>query len=176
MHLYKVGELYIPGRTSWPEAGEFNYRGGEHELRLFWPNPSPEEVGAVAKGPAQFALFVDGTQIIFLYRFGTQPWSDAPYTWHRVAPAERVEPALLSADERVLLSVILVDAATGLIHVLRAVSLSHEFSRRLHDEIRQQAAAPYNASIYDRHLAQIYGRNSSDDLVRRSVVRCYGGD
>jgi hypothetical protein len=44
MELLEVGKPYIAGHTQWPEAVEYNFRGGEHELRLFWRDPSVREV------------------------------------------------------------------------------------------------------------------------------------
>jgi hypothetical protein len=51
MHKLSVGELYVPGKTSWPEAVEYNYTLAGHELRLFLGRPSVSEVRAVRLAP-----------------------------------------------------------------------------------------------------------------------------
>ena len=50
LYRYEVGQLYHPGRTQWAEAGEYSFRDGAHELRLFWNRPSPREIEAVKTG------------------------------------------------------------------------------------------------------------------------------
>lgn len=96
LHAYQVGRPYHPGRRSWPEQAQYNYRAGGHELVLFLTRPSSREVRAVTRVSAEFALHVasDGDPIVLLYRFSNQdssglPWSDAPYSWHLVPQEER---------------------------------------------------------------------------------------
>ena len=67
LYRYEVGQLYHPGRTQWAEAGEYNFRDGAHELRLFWNRPSPREIEAVKTGQVEVALLIDPPVIRFLY-------------------------------------------------------------------------------------------------------------
>lgn len=176
MHVYEVGKPYIPGRTQWPEIGEYNFRGGEHELRLFFSQPSAQEIANVARGRAEFGLFVEDEQIIFLYRFGHGEWSDAPFSIHRVPASERVLPQPLSGEQRMALNVMLVSADDGIVRALRFVSFSPEFSQRLHAALQAQAALPFDQAAYDANLARIYELNTSPGLAGRAVVRCRGGE
>jgi len=175
MHVYEVGKPYIVGRQHWPEFGEYNFRGGEHELRLFWRDPSTQEIAGVARGRAEFGLFIEDDLIIFLYRFGRGEWSDAPYSIHMVSVGEHVLPEPLIGEQRVALNVVLVSANDGIVQALRFVSLSPEFSQRLHTAITAQAALPFDQTAYDAHLARVYKLNSSTGLTGRAVVRCLGG-
>lgn len=177
MHEYQVGKPYIAGKTKYPENGEYNYRGGEHELRLFLADLTPAEINAVRLGRAEFGLFVDGPVILFLYRFGDGiPWSDAPYTVHVVPEIERQLPPVLEGPQRALLHVILVEANTGIIQVLRAVTFSPDFTRALHRAIFGQGTQPFDQAAYDRRLAQLYARHSTTELVRKATARCIGGE
>lgn len=169
-HAYKVGELYSPSRTSWPEAGEYNYRAGAHELRLFFANLTPSDISDITRRPAEFAVVVDGPVLFFLYRFGKDEWSDAPYSWHLVQaarPDEATTPAPLEENERALLHVILVEATTGVIAGMRMVSLSIALSRYLHSAIEAQIAVPFNQAAYDRHILEVYRRETSAQLAMR---------
>lgn len=174
LHAYEVGALYSPGRTSWPEAGEYNYRGGAHELRLFYANLKEPEIKAITRRPCEFGAVAVGPVLFFLYKFGTNPWSDAPYSWHLVRaarPDEATEPPALEENERVLLNIVLVEATTGVIAGLRTVSLSIALSRYLHAQIATQIATPFRQAEYDQTLADTYRRQTSDDLAR-SAERC----
>lgn len=173
MHAYTVGELYNPSRTRWPEVAQYNYRGGEHELILFFNQPSPAEIRDVQKGEAEFRLFVQHDQIILVWRFGRIPWSDAPYTIHRVPESERVlpQPPRDIQNLRVFLHIVLVDADSGVIRALRAITLSSEFTAALHAAILDQAALPWDAVGYDLRLRTIQDRYTSADLAQRARMR-----
>lgn len=183
MHSLEVGKPYIPGRSRWPEGCEYNYRGGENELRLSYGDPSPREVAAVQKGRALFGLYHEGDQVILCYRFGDLAWSDAPFHLARLAaagvPAEErtppPDPATLSPESRAILQVVLVDAGPGIVRVLRAVTLSPEFTSALFGAIRDQASRPYDRASYEAGLDRIYRRYGSDQLAAACRVRCEGG-
>lgn len=81
MRSLAVGKPYVAGRTGWPEAAEYSFHRGEHELRLFLLGPMEEEIEAIARGECEFALVYEAPVILLLYRFGlTIPWSDAPFS------------------------------------------------------------------------------------------------
>lgn len=178
MQALAVGKPYIEGKTSWPEAVEYNYRGGSHELRLFYPQLQPREIADVARGPARFALATRGDLVILCWRFGEQPWCDAVYSIHLVPADERTEPPVPPTPEtRALLHVILVDATTGVVQALRAVSFAPDFTRRLHAAIREQLSRPYPGE--DAYLAQItrlYSSYTSQQIATQlAVATCRGG-
>ena len=53
-HRLEVGKPYHPDRKMWPQTPQFNYRGGECELVLFFDQPTPAEVRAVKEGRSEF--------------------------------------------------------------------------------------------------------------------------
>ena len=184
-HVYAVGRPYIPGRTAYPEATQYTYDAGGHELLLILSRPSAREVSAIRSAEAEFALVVDGDLIVFLYRFGDGlPWSDQPYSWHLVPPERRRLPPSSeeiglspSAEPRALLAVILVDADTGIVRALRQITLSPALTTALHLAIRDQAARPWpGQAAYDLQLARLYARYpTTDALVSVARARSLGG-
>jgi hypothetical protein len=188
MHRFEVGKPFAPGPPR-PEGAEFNWRSPECELIVTMRGPSPDEVEAVRAGPSEFGLFHQYEQIILCYRFGAAPgrksgvpWSDAPYHIGRLAAAGRPaaesepppDPAGLSAESRQLLHVILLDER-GIVRVLRAVTLSPEFTRALYAAIRGQASRPYDRGRYEAELDRLYQTYTSDRLAAACAVRCEGG-
>lgn len=180
MHELRVGQPYHPGRKRWPEGAEYNYRAGGHELAIRLSRPMPAEIEGVRRGQSEFALYASGDQLLLLYRFGAPgaglPWSDAPYSWHE-APAEQRQ--LLPETEgaaRALLTVVLLDADTGLIRALRAVTFSPAFTTALHAAIRAQAGQPWSEALYDANRALLYGRYpTTEALLAACAIRCQGG-
>lgn len=181
MHQFEVGKLYQPGRTSWPETTQYNFRSGSHELILFVNRPRSEEISSVGRGPCEFALFVEQPVIIFVYRFlPGLPWGDAPYSIHLVREKLGEEAATVPEIpspflERHLLLIHLVDATTGILRVNRAVTLSPAFTAELHRAIREQAELPWDARAFDAKLNRLYDSFTSDDLVARAIIKCQGG-
>lgn len=177
MHELEVGELYHPGRTAWPEITQYNFRSGGHELLLIWTNPSPAEVGGVRKGPMELALVVVEEVILLLYRIkGAAKWSDAPYSWHRVPEDQQgelpVRPEEISEGQGAALQVILVQANGGQVRALRLVGLGTEFTRKLHEAIRDQAARDWDPESYDARLETLYRSFPRvEDLLERAVAR-----
>lgn len=172
MPIYQVGALYHPQRTRWPERIEYNYRAQTHELRLFLARLTPDEIAAIATGPAELAVVVRLPVILVLCRFGTAlPWSEAPYTIHLVPAAERTIPPVLAPDERPLLHVILVEATTGIIRAVRVIALAPRLAQALHTAIREQAAQPWDAAAFDQQLARLQQQGTPAQYARQATAR-----
>jgi hypothetical protein len=103
--------------------------------------------------------------------------SDAPYSWHLVPETEQALPDAEGPETRALLQVVLPDAQTGLVRVLRAVTFSPSFTRALHDAIRAQAFSPWpGRAVYYAALRDLYRRYATTGcLLRRAVARTVGG-
>lgn len=178
MTLYTVGQPYNPALPMPPQdTWQYNYRQDQHELVGFIARPTMAETADYRHGGAEFALVVQRDLIALAMRFGRQQWSDALYSWHLVPEPERTLPETDLPERRILLTVIVVDRADGRVSVLRAVTLSPEFTRALHTAIRDQSARPWPGQAeYDRQIAALYARYpDSADLARAASVRCVGG-
>lgn len=175
MHTYRVGELYHPDRTHWPEIAEYNYYGGAHELRLFFANISEQEVKVITRRTVEFGAVTVGSILFFLFKFADDSgWSDCPYSWHLVnkqQPELATSPSTIEENERVLLTMLLVEATTGVLRGIRACSLSINLSRYLHQAIQSQINQPFDEASYDSELQRIYATTTSDELARRAE-RC----
>jgi hypothetical protein len=177
---YSVGKLYNPNRTSWPESGQFNYRGGATELCLFYDNPTESEVSDLRSGISRFALVPYHTVIFLLYRIGENGrWSDATYSWWRVPDPERVPPPTdLTPEARVLLHLNLVNSRDGILNAMRLVTLSPGFTRTLFSEIRRQMARGRpDDPAYERQVSQAYALwPTTRAMLSAAIARTRGGD
>jgi hypothetical protein len=178
MHKVEVGELLVPGVTSWPEGGQFNWDAGGADLVLRLARPTRAEVEGVRAGPCGFALKVEGDVLFFLYTFRGLPWSDAPYTWHLLPEGLRgIPPAQDTGETRLPLHVTLVNAATGVVGALRVVTLSPGFTRALLGAVRVQASTPWcGREEYDRQLGAAYRKYpTTAALLAAASCRTAGG-
>ena len=176
---FEVGKPYS-ARTRWPEGSQYNFRGGGHELLLLFASPSDREVTGVRKAPVELALVVEGPLVVLSHRFGDAlPWGDSPFSWHLLPESERVYPPPWedgSPEQRALLAVFLVDAATGILRALRQLTMAPDFTRAIHRAIVEQAQQPWNAAAYDAALERLYQRYpSSEALQVAAIARTRGG-
>jgi hypothetical protein len=174
----EAGRLYHPDRRSWPEGADYNYRSGGHELRIFLGGATHAKVEAVRASPVEFGFFAEPEGLFLITRFGSKLSFDCSYNWHRVAPEERTEPPAweeTSPAARALLTIILVDASTGIVLALRTITFSPEFTRSLHRTIADQVGAPYDPAGHQRWADGMVAQHSTAQLWEMCTTRCQGG-
>jgi hypothetical protein len=100
-------------------------------------------------------------------------WTPAPYSWHRLPPAERVEPAWpLSPGATIPLRVIVADATTVRPVGDRRLALPDAFAALLHGAIRAQARGPaLDAPAFDRAIDSAVARFGGQGLARQAIGR-----
>ena len=141
--LLQVGKPYIETKRHWPEGIDYNFRSGQHELRIFYRTPGRSEIETIARGDARFSLSVIGPNIILSFKFDGLGWQDASYNWHLVPEDQRILPELpKNPEERATLVIILIDAETGIVKALRYASFSTRFTQKLHEAIIEQSQKP----------------------------------
>lgn len=171
LYAYKVGDLYHPNKRHWPEGYDYNFRSGQHELRLFLRTPHLQEIEAVRKGAARFSFNTFGGPEVLFFSFGFQTPDggelngDGSYSWWLVPEDERQPPTLdFPPDQGALLTVLLVDAETGILKVIRGIGLGHKFTLALHRAILLQSKNPL-PDDYDGRLKRVMARYSTRQLL-----------
>lgn len=179
MQIVAIGKPLFEGRTELPEAIEYNYQSGDHTLLLSMKNLNQKEIEAVREAEAEFGLYCENGIVFLLYRFGAHlPWSDSAFSWWNVAEEDRQMPApQANPAERILLKIILVEAATGIVKAIRVTTLSPAFTEKLHDAIRQQATnEPFSRDEFVSRSLQIYQKFTPADFAAKSIVKTKGGE
>lgn len=174
MELYTVGKPYPGGLL--PPSNNYNYRQGQHELIVSMPDLADSEISDFRSGEARFALTVLDSVIFLSYKFGDQPWSDAPFNWHLVPTEMRSEPPVTTGDTRAILFIILIDAKNGIVQALREITFSPRFTRLLHANIVEQIKSPVSREQHYADVDDAYQRYTSDELVNLAIDKCKGGD
>ena len=166
--LVKVGQEY-PKSIAF-EGGQYNYYDGHHDLLLAYRGLEQWEIDDVRNAAADFALFANPLLLFLLYRFGSVGWGNCPYCWHLnpVTP-----PELLAGEQRILLTVTLVELPGNVVRVIRAISLPPDFSRALVDQIRAQATTPrIDRTIYIAAINRTYAAYTVDLMASHALIRC----
>lgn len=147
-----VGELYSPGVTSYPIDVEYKFELGLHSIVMYCSGITNGDVVAVSSGEPKFALIPICPEILLLaFRVGDRGWSFASLCWYRTAPDDRVPPPELKPGKRAPVTIVLVDADTGIVRAMNVVRFSHRFTRSLYEAInRQIESPPLPDAKYDR--------------------------
>jgi hypothetical protein len=154
------------------------YCHGEHELLLTAPEITAEQAEALEREDAEFALVIEEPAILLCARFGDAiPWLAAPFCWHDLTrESRRLPPAPHSPEERrAFLQVTLAESATRRLRAVRNVTLWLDFTRSLHEAIRDQARTTFDPNEYERVLSRLRLRHPTvESLVASARVRCLG--
>lgn len=173
MHVFEVGKIYNPNRTSYREGAFYQCTGGTHWLEKFFSSPTSKEIESIKKGVHQFAFHYEKDVILFLFRFFPSfNWSDSPFSIHLVRPENhRIQPVDRNRNsEMPVINVPLVDAETGILKAYRVISLKLDFANALEDAILDQLSKPFDLEKYDRSLSEIYALYpTSEDLLKKAI-------
>ncbi len=167
----EVGKRYpldIPFGT---QGAFYTFDASGHTLRLLYPGARGDEVRDVRKGDAHFAVVYEEPAIFLLYKFGSQPWGDAPFTIHMVPEDRRRTEMFDPAQGGVVnaLQVHLVDTRSGITKALKMYGLPVEFVLAIKDKITKQLAAGWKGrEDYDAGLDVVCGRYSTEALLARA--------
>lgn len=178
-HQLRVGELYLPGTTSWPETVEYNYFSGNHELRFILKNPSRYVTEVIKKIPLMLGLYAEHDIILIAYRFTDYKkrmvpvHGYSPFSVHLVPENMRNVPEHpVDAGHEETLHIHLVDADTGILKAARSAVMSGEFTAALLSAIAEQGRLPF-ADDYNDRLKELDGRfPDTDSLIESCAVRC----
>jgi hypothetical protein len=179
MQIVAIGKPLFEGRTELPETIEYNYQAGDHTLLLSMKNLHRREVEAVREAEAEFGLYCEDGIVFLLYRFGeTLPWSDSAFSWWNIAVEDRQIPApQMNPAERILLKIILVEAATGIVKAIRVTTFSPAFTEKLHAAIREQAKGEsFSRDEFVNRSLQIYKKFTPADFATNAIVKTKGGE
>ena len=173
-YCLEVGKPYLVGHKRFPEGIEFGWRGTHDrpELRFFWPDLTDEEITAFNTGHIELAIYFESPVLLLLYRIdGATDWSDLAYTPHS-SPQDLLDFPEADDCQGLGLRLVLTDADSGIVRVLRDLGLSAEFSRALLMHMQRQAEASYDPVQFNQVLDEIYSRYPEpDEIVEKALIR-----
>jgi hypothetical protein len=128
-----LGQPYWEGVASWPD-GRFEYRyfGGHHLLQLCLAKLSERDIAAFSEGQVHVGFYVRQAVLFILFKIeNLMDWSDQAFSIQLVGSEDRELPPHIAGTHQAL-SLVLVEAETGLVRGLRMVTYSKHASALLH--------------------------------------------
>lgn len=129
--------------------------------------PTESEVEQMSAGKSfeiRFTRIEDALYI--LTKCGKLNWTDAPYNPH-LSHAEL--PPVTNNVDGYALTLLMVDAATGVIKSVRLIGLGNKFSKALKSEIDRLRCMPFSWEDYNQRLRANNLAFSTNDLTRRAI-------
>lgn len=169
------GKLFMDGVTSWPE-GRFEYRiwgGGNHMLQICFGHLSQKEIDAFQTGQIHLGLAKLNRTLFILFRIdGIMEWSDQAYSIRLVEAAEDRELPPHPPGTHQVLSLVLVEAETGIVRGIRVVTWSSHASAVLDRLLREQLEDPeWSPDRHARLVHEVYAKcPTSKHLVKAALL------
>jgi hypothetical protein len=96
-------------------------------------------------------------------------WSDQAFTLHLVTPEDReLLPHVPGAHQA--LSLVLVEAESGLVKGMRLVTYSKHASALLHRILQQQLESPFDADHHAALVAEVYRQYPHSRLLAKAAI------
>lgn len=170
---YFVGAEIVDDVSKLPSDGfQWSLSEDGAELFVFVDAPTTDEVESVRTGSGRFALIAGDHALILAHRFGTMPWSDAP--WQACRQIDRTAGLIdVPPGQRLPVLVLLVDSTTGILRAIRlgtwdaafAVAVSAAIRRQLRNQSTNEQGAAEIAAWYREYP-------TPEALVERADIAC----
>lgn len=174
-YLISLGKQ-LPGWTGpRQERGHFNIDFNGPRLDLCFRKPTAREIRGAQSGRVRLGIVPAGRHTaFFLYdvEYATTGWADASYALGLLTPEERELPKRAS-NEGWLMTLLMVDADTGIVHSLRQLTMTPAFSDRLDGIVEAQRAAlpDFTPQAHFAEIDAAYRRwPKPSDMVEFSVA------
>lgn len=179
-HLYRVGGLFDPDRTSWPDSPHlWMDEDGLIRLAIFLTRPSRREVTAVETGTACFAWTEHDINGFLLFKYGDASWNDTPFNPQRLTTPFTLHPFPRGTHTR--MATFLVHADTGRIAAMRLFTWPAYFLNHVIASVRRLENRTYNEAAAHAAQKDFYRRYPDGPSLYRLVrtlppeALCVGG-
>jgi len=167
MKLFEVGKLFEEGKTRYNEGCIFDFDNTGGDLYIFFNSPTQKEIIDIKKGNCKIGIVEKNNIIFMLFKFGALEWIDCPYSKYLSK-----DFAMNSIEEGMgyAINMHLIEANTGILKVLRLVSMTTKFSKKFADLIINQQ----KIDNYDFALSNVYANYTTNDLVKFAEIMKVG--
>jgi len=157
-----------PGTIPMAEGAYFEMENSGPLLLMFFDRPTESEIADARRGKLQMGYYVHGSVIFLVYKLGSMPWMDAPFSVRRYKNLIQDWSDGIKPNEGISIQILLVDRVTGILHCIRFISSSNAFAKGFRREIMKQIEAPYSDTAYNTDINEIYNTMTSEDIARRA--------
>lgn len=169
MHKIEVGKLLAPNVTQYQEGPKFDYTPSGPIVRIAFNNPTAKEIEGAKSGTLEMSYYVRGPIIFVCLKIqGCGRWMDMPFSIRLHENVNFDWSDEIVDGQGLAITVMLVDAQTGILKSYRLIGASTAFSRGLRSAILQQYEQSFDKDEYFRLLNETYRSLTSDQIAQRA--------
>ena len=139
-------------------------------LIVFFDSPTENEVDQFHEGKnfeLRYSVIYDITMMTF--KIGNLNWMDVPYEAHLSKNLNKFP--IVSANQGLALTLMLVDGKTGIVKSLRLIGLSTDFSRKFIGHLMEAKMKEFNENDYKQRLMRVFNL-STKQIADRKEAYC----
>ena len=140
---------------------------GTLNLAMFIHRPTQLETRAFQEITPRVGIHLEEPVLWLLFDLPAVHLADAPFTPHLVAPEARHFPRPATPETRYPLTVVMADAATGVIKAMRYATMSPALSRQMHGATAALLHRPFDNGEYQRAVDAMYARHPDPSSMLR---------
>lgn len=161
----EVGCLLKEGVTHYKEGIKFDITDSGALVRVAFPYPTEKEIEQFESDKDfKVGYYKEKNVIVMLFKFGDLNWMDAPYSVHLSRNLTKLDD--VTTNEGLALTIVFVDASTGIVKNLRLIGLPNGLTKELFADIKKQKELSFDG--FDENLGNIYRKYSTKQLVNVS--------
>jgi hypothetical protein len=161
--VLEVGKRIEEGIEHYQEGCKFDFSDSGGLLLLFYNSPTEKEIIDITKSNAKIGICEKEGVLFLLWKFGSQPWLDTPYSIHL---SQKFEFQPIEDSMGYSIHIILVDAQTGIVKGMRLIAMPNKLSKNFKRIIIEQDGLSFDKNDYDKRLNMVYGNYSTGDLIK----------
>jgi hypothetical protein len=170
MYTYGVGQV-VENFKYHSEEVQFDIADDGATMLVFFQNPTAKEIEQFKSGKNFEIRFTELYGVIMItVKIGNLNWMDAPYTPHLSKNLTKIP--LLSENQGLALTLILVDAIIGKIQHIRLLGLSNRFTEKLFSVVKEHKEKPFDLAEYNQSLNRIFSTYPTSKIIKMSTDYC----
>lgn len=168
--MIAVGKQLIEGKANYQEGVIFEYTDAGPILIVAFNRPAEKEIEGVRSGKLQIGFCETGPVIFITVKIqGCGGWMDAPFTIRKYDGKTFDWSEPIGESQGLALTVVLIDAATGIVQAQRLIGTAHNFAVGFRSAMMRQLERPYDSMMFNQKVNEIYRNYTSDDIATRSA-------
>jgi hypothetical protein len=168
----RIGAPFVDGVESWPDNRfEFRVFGGHVMLQLCLAKLRKKDLKAFTEGKIYTGLYIRNEFLALLFKIESlMDWSDQVVNINLVKEEDSQAPQNIPGTHQVM-SIILIEATTGIVKAIRVVTFSKHATTLLCRTLQFQLQAPFDPELHAQAVAELYRRYpNSKALVKAATV------
>lgn len=163
----EIGKPF-PAFVGVPESTRVQIDDSGIAIFVFMRHPEPQEIADYEmRAEFQFGIYKSNGVLLFVFKPGSQAWCDAPYN-PCIGPTPRIYN--IPDGTGIMLSLVLVDTATGTPVVLRILGLPTRISRLIMQDLAEMLETNLPLDIYATRVFTIQRAYNSEQLAKLATT------